>query len=93
MTEETPKERKKRVNLIFENIGEAMVQAEVISPAAGLLFNLGSSSEPTRDEAEKWLKTRSRNRKILMVVSIVGTLAAILAAVFSVLGYFSEPVR
>jgi hypothetical protein len=88
MNDEATRQRQKRVTLIFEDLGEAEVRSQLLSAASGSLFKGHSDKEPSRDEAEEWLKTRSRNRKIFLLFGAIGTAAAIVAAVFSVLGYF-----
>lgn len=88
MSKENDRERKKRINAIFENVGEAVVQIEVLNPATSKLFPGHGTAAPTREEAKEWLNRKARQRKWLAVVKGVTLLAAIVAAFAAVLGLF-----
>ena len=53
MSEVNDREREKRINAIFENVGEAVVQIEVLNPATSKLFPGHGTAAPTREEAKE----------------------------------------
>ena len=88
MVTETPKERRKHTAAIFENIGVAAVQSYVLNPATTSEFPGNSESEPTRDEAREWLVRKALQKKRQRVMTYVGGIAAVVAAIASVIGLF-----